>query len=78
MRFRPRIPPNRKQVRNYVVSLMVGAIAGSVGWIVVVRPSLPMATVFLICAPSIVVIVIAISIAAAPKEWRKAMLAKPK
>src|SRR6266566_3010808 len=78
MRTRPRIPPNRKQVRNYVVSLMVGAIAGSVGWIVVVRPSLSMATVFLICAPSIVVIVIAISIAAAPKEWRKAMLAKPK
>src|SRR5438552_951140 len=78
MRTRPRIPPNRKQVRNYVVSLMVGAIAGSVGWIVVVRPSLLMATVLLICAPSIVVIVIAISIAAAPKEWRKAMLANPK
>ena len=76
MRTKPRIPPNRRQVRNYVVSLMVGAIAGSAGWIVVIRPSLLMAALFLICAPSIVLVVVAIAIAAAPKEWRKAMLAK--
>ena len=76
MRTSPRIPPNRKQVRDYVVSVMVGVIAGSAGWIVVVRPSLLQAALLLICAPSVVLVVVAIAILAAPKEWRKAMLAK--
>jgi len=55
---------------------MVGVIAGSAGWIVVVRPSLLQAALLLICAPSVVLVVVAIAILAAPKEWRKAMLAK--
>src|SRR2546426_6089125 len=55
---------------------MVGVIAGSAGWIVVVRPSLLQAALLLICAPSAVLVVVAIAILAAPKEWRKAMLAK--
>ena len=73
---RPRIPPNRKQVRNYVVSVMIGVIAGSAGWIVVMRSSLLEAALLLICAPSVVLIVVAIAILTAPKEWRKAMFAK--
>src|SRR3989442_15172410 len=76
MRTSPRIPPNRKQVRNYVVSVMIGVIAGSAGWIVVMRSSLLEAALLLICAPSVVLIVVAIAILTAPKEWRKAMLAK--
>jgi len=76
MRTSPRIPPNRKQVRNYVVSVVVWAIAGSAGWVVVVRPSVLEAALLLICAPSVVLVVVAIAILAAPKEWRKAMLAK--
>jgi len=76
MRTSPRIPPNRTQVRNYVVSVMVGVIAGSAGWIVVVRPSLLEAALLLICTPSVVLVVVAIAILAAPKEWRKAMFAK--
>ena len=76
MRTSPRIPPNRKQVRNYLVSVMIGVIAGSAGWIVVMRSSLLEAALLLICAPSVVLIVVAIAILTAPKEWRKAMLAK--
>jgi len=76
MRTSPRIPPNRKQVRNYVVSVMIGVIAGSAGWIVVMRSSLLEAALLLTCAPSVVLIVVAIAILTAPKEWRKAMLAK--
>ena len=76
MRTSPRIPPNRKQVRNYVVSVMIGVIAGSAGWIVVMRSSLLEAALLLICAPSVVLIVVAIAILTAPKEWRKAMFAK--
>jgi len=76
MRTSPRIPPNRKQVRSYVVAVMVGAIAGSAAWVVVVRPNLLEAALLLICAPSVVLVVVAIAILAAPNEWRKAMLAK--
>ena len=76
MRTSPRIPPNRKQVRNYLVSVMIGVIAGSAGWIVVMRSSLLEAALLLICAPSVVLIVVAIAILTAPKEWRKFMLAK--
>ena len=76
MQTSPRIPPNRKQVRNYVVSVMIGVIAGSAGWIVVMRSSLLEAALLLICAPSVVLIVVAIAILTAPKEWRKAMFAK--
>jgi hypothetical protein len=78
MGTRPSIPPNRKQVRNYVVSAMVGAIAVAAGRIAVFRPSLLMTALYLICAPVAVLVVVAIAIATAPKEWRRAMLAKPK
>ena len=67
-------PPSPRRARTYVVSGLVAAVVGALGWIVIMRPGPLEAVLDLVCPMAVLLLIFGIALAANGKEWRKAVL----